>query len=357
MGFQSRGNYGQPVPPTIADTNVQGRIQQPTNAENDDGSMGQPSVRVPPKFAKMTGFHENRGNEVRGHKRSSTIGDIGSRLLGRSGSVFGGKNKKRPEPQAEKAKRYPPVSMSNAMPPAEEPVSRPSVESRTSRRSFSLGLGKKRSGSMTGSQGSGEKKDRRRFSLLPASFSLKSIGLGKDYSETPPTDMGSQQDLPIQAPRVDLPRSVTAPEDARGSSPFFDNMYDNNVPPQERANASPVYHQRYRSDRRRPNAVPQYMQTGSHFNSASESSVEMRRPPTEPQPGSYRHGFADSEGDDGRRLGTSRGNRGVLQKNHKRFTDAYDQSDYRGHEGSSGAAKRVMDFFRRRGKARGGDDR
>lgn len=357
MGFQSRGNYGQPVPPTIADTNVQGRIQQPTNAENDDGSMGQPSVRVPPKFAKMTGFHENRGNEVRGHKRSSTIGDIGSRLLGRSGSVFGGKNKKRPEPQAEKAKRYPPVSMSNAMPPAEEPVSRPSVESRTSRRSFSLGLGKKRSGSMTGSQGSGEKKDRRRFSLLPASFSLKSIGLGKDYSETPPTDMGSQQDLPIQAPRVDLPRSVTAPEDARGSSPFFDNMYDNNAPPQERANASPVYHQRYRSDGRRPNAVPQYMQTGSHFNSASESSVEMRRPPTEPQPGSYRHGFADSEGDDGRRLGTSRGNRGVLQKNHKRFTDAYDQSDYRGHEGSSGAAKRVMDFFRRRGKARGGDDR
>ena len=85
--------------------------------------------------------------------------------------------------------------------------------------------------------------------------------------------------------------------------------------------------------------------------------MEMRRPPTEPQPGSYRHGFADSEGDDGRRLGTSRGNRGVLQKNHKRFTDAYDQSDYRGHEGSSGAAKRVMDFFRRRGKARGGDDR
>ena len=89
----------------------------------------------------------------------------------------------------------------------------------------------------------------------------------------------------------------------------------------------------------------------------SETSIDMRRPPTEPQLGSYRHQHAQSEGFDGQRLGSSRGNgnRGVLQKQHKRFTDAYDQDD-RGHEGSSGAAKRVMDFFRRRGKARGGED-
>ncbi|KND91215.1 Serine/threonine-protein kinase KIN4 [Tolypocladium ophioglossoides CBS 100239] len=360
MGLQSRGNYGQPVPPTIADTNVQGRIQQPTNADDDEAAMGRPSVSVPPKFARMTGFHEGRGNEMRGHKRSSTIGDIGSRLLGRSGSVFGGRNKKRPEQQVDRAKRYPPVSMSNTMPQGEEPAPRPSVDSRASRRSFSLGLGKKRSGSMTGSQGSTEKKERRRFSLLPVSFSLKSIGLGKDYADTPPSEMGSQHNLPIQAPRLDPPRSVTAPEDARGSSPFFDNVYDNNSHPQEGARSSPSHHQRYRSaqlEGRRPNAVPPYMQTSSHFNSASESSVEMRRPPTEPQLGSYRHGFAESEGDDGRRVGTSRGNRGVLQKNHKRFTDAYEPGNYQGHEGSSGAAKRVMDFFRRRGKARGGDDR
>lgn len=360
MGLQSRGNYGQPAPPTIADTNAQGRIQQPTNADDDEAAMGRPSVSVPPKFARMTGFQEGRGNEMRGHKRSSTIGDIGSRLLGRSGSVFGGKSKKRPEQQVEKAKKYPPVSMSNTMPQGEEPAPRPSVDSRASRRSFSLGLGKKRSGSMNGSQGSTEKKERRRFSLLPVSFSLKSIGLGKGYPESPPSEMGSQHDLPIQTPRLDPPRSVTAPEDARGSSPFFDNMYDNNSHPQEAARPNPSHHQRYRSaqlEDRRPNAVPPYMQSGSHFNSASESSVEMRRPPTEPQPGSYRHGFAESEGDDGRRAGTNRGNRGVLQKNHKRFTDAYEPGNYQGHEGSSGAAKRVMDFFRRRGKARGGDDR
>ncbi|EOD52407.1 putative serine threonine protein kinase protein [Neofusicoccum parvum UCRNP2] len=41
----------------------------------------------------------------------------------------------------------------------------------------------------------------------------------------------------------------------------------------------------------------------------------------------------------------------VLQKN-RRFADAYE--DQQRHAGSSGAARRVMDLFRRRGKARGG---
>lgn len=53
----------------------------------------------------------------------------------------------------------------------------------------------------------------------------------------------------------------------------------------------------------------------------------------------------------------------VLQKNNRRFADAYEQDQEPGYggggrnAGSSGAAKRVMDFFRRRGKARGGEDR
>ncbi|KAK2594563.1 hypothetical protein QQS21_007735 [Conoideocrella luteorostrata] len=361
MSLQARGNYGQPAPPAVADTNVQGRIQQPAN-KDDEEAVGRPNISVPPKFAKMSGFHDGRSNENRGHKRSSTIGDIGSKLLGRSGSVFSGRGKKKPDiQQPEKAKKYPPVSMSGAMTQGgEESTGRTSMDSRASRRSFSLGIGKKRSGSMTGSQGSGGKKERRRFSLLPASFSLKSIGLGKEYSEpTSSSEIGSHTDLPIQSGRLEHPRSVTAPGDARGSTPFFDNVYENNVR-QGTNNSSPVYHQRYASaqlDNRRPNAIPSYVQSGSHFNSGSESSVDIRRPPTEPQLRSHSHGFSDMESHEGRRAVSSRGTRGVLQKNHKRFTDAYEQDDYRGHEGSSGAAKRVMDFFRRRGKARGGDER
>ncbi|RFU72656.1 serine threonine kinase kin4 [Trichoderma arundinaceum] len=350
LGLQSGGNYGQPAPPTIADTNVQGRIQQPTNA-NDDETIGRTSTNVPPKFARMSGFHEPKSSDGKGHKRSNTIGEIGSKLLGRSGSMFGRKGKKAEQP-TEKSKKYPPISMANTgMAAGDEPRSRPSIDSKASRRSFNLGLGKKRSGSINGSQDSIDKKERRRFSLLPASFSLKSFGAPKDYGSAPP----SEQDLPIQNPRTaDLGRSVTS---HGGSTPFFDNAYDGQ--PLDTTVSTPVHHNQNHTSApadaaRRPNAIPQYMQQGTHLNSSSETSVDMRQPPVAPRQGPYQYGYTQSEGFDGRGIGT---NRGVLQKSHKRFTDAYDQGDYRGHEGSSGAAKRVMDFFRRRGKARGGDDR
>ncbi|PFH57806.1 hypothetical protein XA68_14550 [Ophiocordyceps unilateralis] len=352
MALQSRGNYGQPVPPTIADTNAQGRIQQPSNAGSSSGggaedsaATGRPSSGVPPKFARVSGYHDSRGSENRGHKRSSTIGDISSRLLGRSGSVFGGKSKKRPEQAAEnkkrpeqqaaeKTKRYPPVSMSNSLSAGDESGPRPSMESKVSRRSTSMAVSKKRSGSVSGSQGSGEKKDRRRFSLLPASFSLKAIGLGRDTGDGPGAETDAQTDTSRPA-RSPMAVATAAPAEGAQGSPTtpFDSSNEN---------AHEV---------RRLSAVPaRVQQSGSHFNSASESSMEMRRPPTEPRTGSRGH----HEADEGR---GSRSNRGSLQRSHKRFTDAYEQGEYRGHEGSSGAAKRVMDFFRRRGRARGGDER
>ncbi|KAL6413553.1 CAMK/CAMKL/KIN4 protein kinase [Ilyonectria robusta] len=350
--MQSRPTYGQPVPPAVADTNAQGRIQQPSNAE-DDENMGKTFGSVPPKVAKMT-FQGEPKRDGRGHKRSNTLGDLGSKIMGRSGSLFGGRGKKRSEqpPQVDKSRKYPPVSMSHTMLPGEEAGPRPSIDSRVSRRSFSLGLGKKRSGSIPRSQASGDKSKGRRFSLA------KAMGLSKDHGSAPPSEVDSQADLPIQNPRNDAPLGYSNHEEPRQSEPYFDAVSDLNHP-QERANSSPVYHQRYGSvqmDNRRPTAIPSYVQ-GAHLNSGSESSVDMRRPPTEPRPRVYQADYSESEGYDGRPVGSSQGNRGVLHKNHKRFTDAYDQDEYRGHEGSSGAAKRVMDFFRRRGKARGGEDR
>jgi protein-serine/threonine kinase len=48
----------------------------------------------------------------------------------------------------------------------------------------------------------------------------------------------------------------------------------------------------------------------------------------------------------------------VLQKNHRKFADAYEyERDSSHHSGSSGAARKVMDFFRRRAKSRAADDR
>lgn len=348
MGLHNRANYGQPTaPPTLTDTNAQGRIQQPSSGD-EDAYAGRASVSVPPKFARVSGFHDARvAGEGRGHKRSSTLTDISSKLLGRSGSVFGKKNKQPVGADEKQAgRKYPPVSLANAAPAGEEP-GRTSIDSRMSggRRSFSLGLGKKRSGSIAESHGSNEKnqKEKRRFSaLLPTSFSLKSIGLGKDYG--PGSDAGSQHDY-------DARRNFTAP----GAAAYDDHDSQR----RGTANSTPATHQRFQPvqmEGRLPTAIPAHMAQQGHFRSESASSLDHRRPPTEPQmPVSY-SAYGGADGFETRRVGTSSSGRAVLHKNHKRFTDAYEQGgDVRGHEGSTGAAKRVMDFFRRRGKARAGE--
>ncbi|KAK2006930.1 hypothetical protein LZ32DRAFT_663230 [Colletotrichum eremochloae] len=383
LGTGSRASYGQPIPPAVAGTNAHGRIQQPGSQEPQ--AMGKPSVSVPSKFAKVAGFapeqqaaqnqsqsqsqsqtqtppqsSDGRGH---GHKRSNTIGS----LLGRNGSIFGGKNRsKRPESQmADKSRKYPPVSMPNNMPAEGQP--RPSIDSRMSRHSFSRSFGKKRSGSIAGSQTSHEKPNRR-FSLIPQSFSLRAIGLGRDY-DRPPSEPQSQPDLPIQdPPEVDEHGRYV---DHRGQSRGYDDGHDQGYRQPPGSNSAPqLQHQDWQNQQQgyqqqqqqhigpigQPSAVPGYMQQGAVLNTGSESSFEnayqQRRQSSAPYHGG---GFSESEGYDRQQQSSSpRGNgrSGVLQKN-KRFTDA----DYAGHQGSSGAAKRVMDFFRRRGKARGGDER
>ncbi|OTB01244.1 hypothetical protein M426DRAFT_25824 [Hypoxylon sp. CI-4A] len=366
LASTTRASYGQPLPPTVTGTNAHGSVQQPKGPKNyvisnpipqetPDMDFGRPSISVPSKFAQVSGFSQGQGQgqqqsggEVKGHRRSNTIGEIGGKIFGRSGSIFGGR-KKRPDQQAEKASRkYPPISMSNAMPGD----SRTSMESRASRRSFSLGLGKKRSGSIAGSQASLEKPNRR-FSLMRA------MGLSKE-PQTPPAD-DSQQDLPIQEPpEVDEYNQYVDQQQGHGHAGqrYGDGTYEQvqsprlgSAPgPRTDPIASPVQ-QRFPPNAR-PSAIPAYLQQGAVLNSESESSIEQpqRKPPNSAP---YQTGY-DSDQYDGRQSG--RGSR-VLQKN-RRFVDAYDGEEYgrpHDHAGSSGAAKRVMDFFRRRGRARGGE--
>ncbi|CAK7268162.1 hypothetical protein SEPCBS119000_002922 [Sporothrix epigloea] len=374
----NRASFGQPVPPTVEGTNVHGSIQQPSSSGSrnyitsqpipqDAPSIGRPSVSVPSKFVELSGFADTgdgtlgasrpQGNEVKGHRRSNTIGDFTDKLLGRSGSIFGGKNKKKPAGAAA-ARRYPPVSMANnpgmqgatSAPAFDEP--RPSMESATqpSRQSFSLGFGGNR-GSIDSSQTYHEKQHARRFSLLPASFSLKSIVINKDYDSGP----NSQTDLPIQQ----HPPNVRLGTPSDSFQPVNNGAYaQTSKPPQS---FSPPTQQV------RPSF--QYTQAphhAQHQRHASASQVEQRQRPTalqevtdnmqRPPPRS-----APYQGDiDVLRASAnnSRGSRVVLQKN-KRMVDAYDTDEFSRHHdrsGSSGAARRVMDFFRRRGKARGGED-
>ncbi|KAM0807833.1 hypothetical protein AB5N19_08173 [Seiridium cardinale] len=362
----TRASYGQPIPPTVAGTNAHGRMSQPTGGaknyvisnpipqEQPEMDFGRPSVStgVPPKFARVSGFTntppQSSGGEVKGHRRSNTIGEIGGKIFGRSGSLFGGRKKRDSQQPTEKpSRKYPPVSMSNTMPG--EPSGRPSIDSRASRRSFSqsLGLGKKRSGSVTESQTSQERPpNNRRFSLLRA------IGLSRD-AESPPPEQSSSQFLPNEDVQQmeDYGDYGEAPQSRGHAQQYADPAYDE---PQRVTTApgtssgAPTQHQRVASSSR-PSAIPSYMQENQGFSSGSESSVDrpQRRPPNAAP---YQTGY-DSDG-----RAASRG-RGVLQKN-KRFVDAYDGEEYgrtSDHAGSSGAAKRVMDFFRRRGKARGGE--
>jgi protein-serine/threonine kinase len=398
------GSYSQPVAPTVAGTNAHGRMSQPPPNQgvknyNISGPMiqdeqleyGHPSSnQVPPKFARVAGFPEGAAApEPKGHKRSNTIGGIFSR----TNSIFGGKSGKRgtnehEAPPEKPKKSYPPVSMSGAI-GAGQDTPRQSIDSR---RSISFGFGKKRSGSITGSQTTLNDKPRR-FSLLPASFSLKAIGIGKEYGTpgAPPgyeDRLGSQGKFldPPQTARTDGTRNISGstaphPHTADGS---YDRQRDS--PAQDRrgtSTGSPSQHQRYASQPQhqqvsdpRSGAPPQFLppmnfrQDQSNLTTESESSLnEMQN-----RKGQYPPGFNDY--DDRRRTGSgqgyvsgqgsylaqaqSRGNagRGVLQKNNRKFTEAYEQENngygpaHADHAGSSGAARKVMDFFRRRGRDR-----
>lgn len=366
-----RATYGQPSAPTVADTNVHGSIQQPAGRsaypeqpsnEDQNSDYGRPSVNTPSKLSRVSGYTgEADSTDSRGHRRSNTIGDIGNKIFGRSGSVFSSRsNRKSQLPSGEKSKKYPPVSMTQ--PISDDGPIRPSMDSKRSRRSFSLGLGKKRSGSMNGSQTSLDRQANKRFSLLPSSFSLKAIGLGKEYDQEP---RDSQRSLPMQEPPQvdDQGRYVEQPQAPDAAD--MDGMYAQlqGAQPQQQHRRDPSQSQRqnrnssnpYQS--RRQSGIPSHMQQqqGAVLNSASDSSIENVQRPTNQTAYSGEH-----EGK-GHRRTSSRGTRGILQKN-KRFVDAYDKDEYsrhggHDHAGSSGAARRVMDFFRRRGKDRGGDER
>lgn len=377
-GAGKQSSYSQPVPPEVADYNAHGRIQQPPRRDSSYGiptsssqgqpqEYGRPSISVPPKFARLSGFaHETpstgtgstHGGETKGHKRSSTMGEISGKLFGRSGSLFGGRNRKRAEqpPVSEKGRKYPPVSMNNSLSGADE--GRPSMDSKRSRRSFSIGLGKKTSGSMSGSQKSQEKQARR-FSFIPASFSLKSIGIGKDE---PSPQLDSQQDLPIQEPpTVDqYGRYVDqdTPGDSQVDASTLDGMYAQLHEPRTSTDPYGRHQQHSSNGYGTPSASQGYIPPPLLSGGGSEASVDNARRPLGSAP--QLHQIPQQDGAyDGRRVasGGTKPGRGVLQKN-KRFVDAWETDSYsRGHDhsGSSGPARKVMDFFRRRGKARGGE--
>lgn len=382
----SRGNsYSQPLAPTVAATNAQGRLAQPKNGKQyqispptaqaepqyPEASIGRPSTQAysttaPPLPSEREG---------RGHKRSNTFGNV----FGRSGSLFGG----RPQPaqdQAPAEKKYPPTSMKAPM-----ATDSPRLSS-DSKRSTSFGFGRK-SSDLKKNQDAPRPEKARRFSLLPASFSFRSLaGSSREQS--------TENILPVSERRQSSTAQQGAPSRPQTMSYGKDRSRSNSYRVDD---GGQVIHDDPREAGREKAAQPPRNYTvpdrggpqeqAYRYNDAQYTAQPRSRAqkteaafpmgegaPTESEVSlglkanraRYPAGFNSYEDEPARRSmqqGRSARGASVLQKNNRKFAEAYEQEQEPGygaggqHAGSSGAARRVMDFFRRRGRARAGDDR
>ncbi|RMX91751.1 hypothetical protein D0868_13810 [Hortaea werneckii] len=403
----SRGNsYSQPAVATPTTENAHGRFSQPKPAgyiisspmssdRGDDSSRPvsqqnlsyfdnqhqQPQNQQPQQNAQPQQY------QPRGHKRSSTLGSIGERLLGRSNSRRSSKvneSAASPVSNEKRDRRHPPVSMRNAMPNSNDnPTPRPSSESKR-RPSFTFGR--------KNSDVPSERRSSRRFSFLPGSFSISNMAGGKK-------DGGYDSDVP-ESRRNSMQRDRRPSKGmafGRGESPAASMETSNSTIPlhfdenreatraQRRSQQVPPQH--IRQDSRYEKALPQvpggmatpplerkrYRDDGygnnARDNSGQQDPVERyytpqesldrrfpqssSQPRQEPNANALRYQQPDFEGGsfnqteplDSR---AQQQQQPQMRSQHRKFGDAYDN----GHAGSSSGARRVMDFFRRRGKDR-----
>lgn len=341
LRLPSRGSYGQPVAPTVAATNVQGRVTQPTKPTRGynisgplpqsgaQNTIGQPmTTPMPPQS-----LHETQ--KMAHHRRSSTLSGLGERLFGRSNSVA-----KRDLDRQKTGRKYPPTSMKEFSSDGQPRMST------DSKRSLSFGLGKKRSTDLE-SQVVPSEKPARRFSLIPSSMSFRGLmgGSKDDVSSkpgTPQTDRYPQQGSSRPATGQDYMSQQISNSDGQydGSRQAPYNNFSR--PPQ--AQSQPAYQS--------PGAVSNqaaddvYGSTGVY---SPQGQYTHQRQQSEPlaQMMTQHPEAVESIGRPSMQQG--RHGRGVLVKNNRKFAEAYEYE--RGpthHSGRSGAVKKVQDFFRRR---------
>jgi protein-serine/threonine kinase len=380
----SRGNsYGQPALATVAATNVEGRFSQPkpsgsgyiiSGPNSQEGSKrnsytGRPVSQYAPADTQAAP-QQPAERPARGHKRSNTMESFTTKLFGRTNSRRQSATAQEianARQEREKSSRmYPPVSMKNPMPHSGEDLPRPSTES--SRRSF--GYNRKNS-ETAGARSS------RRFSFLPVSFSRMSFS-GASGPEA--ADGGRRASVQANAARS-RPASKQSPVMAfgqgRSRSPSQSTtgssipvMPDINAENRRKMTHQPVrgatapdltkmqdfVPQQQQPSRQQPqgqqynNYTPPQSSAGrprqDNFYTPSQSAESQTTDSVAQTPRQqYPAGFNETGP-----VAAKPQNRqqAVLQKNRK-FGDAYEGH---GNGGSSGGARRVMDWFRKRGKDR-----
>ncbi|ERF72583.1 hypothetical protein EPUS_02865 [Endocarpon pusillum Z07020] len=352
----TRGSYGQPVAPTVEAANAHGKVTQPTNGRGYNISAPIPQhgpsqsiSRVPvPVRNNDTPPQVQTPPTKTHHRRSSTLSGLGERLFGRSSSVKSGKQ------QAEKWKKerkYPPTSMKEPY-----PIENPQRTSTDSKRSFSFVMGKKKSMDLE-SQQQLDEKPKRLSSLIPATFSFRGLMGGSKEEDTesespapevgdfpqPPTSSTQGRPSTSQAPRPSgqYPLEQEPSRTRTQTQPVGqDGQQDQPRPPRTNFSRPPQYQSA-------PPQVPTdaYGGTGVYTGSGG-AYLQQYGSSTNPTRPLYPEGFNSQ---DVSRPSTqqNRQGKGVLQKNNRNFNNSYDQGPSR-HEGSSGPARKVMDYFRRR---------
>ncbi|KAK2743795.1 hypothetical protein FQN57_004732 [Myotisia sp. PD_48] len=367
----SRGSYSQPVAPAVAPTTAQGRLAQP---KDDKGynisapipvapnqipvSIGQPSTHsrsptIPPEITS------------KGHKRSSTVTSLGEKIFGKTGSIFGGRASQPGSPRIKPNRRYPPTSMKGPV-ISDEP--RPSMDSRLS---ISHAFRKQGDAAEPGRS--------RRFSLLLT----RAFSSSKDQpseAEHAPTHIDEflqsrERNTDPERRLSTAPAIVSTAENPtlRQTDPRLhqgqqqdttsESMDPMNYPAQiDRQFATLHSHldEQYRSDALDPGY--QYTSQPPHQSEPSSQNGHRSHQQRQPQPQSqnrpppgYQYENTSHPSMQGARPPA---NSNVLRKGHRKFGDPYETEKAPSHNsGSSGAARKVMDFFRRRGKARTGEDR
>lgn len=402
----SRGNsYSLPAVATPTTENARGHFSQPKPSTGYIISSPMPSdpgtdASRPISQQDLAQYQQPQQQmqpPPKGHKRSSTLGSLSERLLGRSNSRRSSKNEAQPPQPAEKRdRRHPPVSMNNRMPQQPndgEATPRPSTDSRR-RPSFTF--------MRKNSDAPSERRNSRRFSFLPANFSLNNLGRAKENgyesegmdSRVPgrhdsmqharpqskgmafgrgasrsPSQSTTNSTIPLhydherEAQRQQ--RKSAAPQDPQG-------RYQKPLPPgpgqaQPGYNGSlPVQRKQYGDDgyggnqlESNPERNAFAQQSQSQQPQQSEPAERFYTPNEDLRPMANQNAYLEpqfsnhSEADDGYGSSANRtqplyGGVG-MRPNQRNFDDGYE----RGHAGSSSGARRVMDFFRRRGKDRG----
>ena len=417
----SRGSYsrpGQPSAPTVAPTNAQASLAQPTNGrtyvisnpipQTDDATGPYVDDQGRPERTRP---HESAADQpaARAHKRSATVGGIGEKIFGRSGSLFGGRSQPQPggQPSGRRAsKAYPPTSMTTSV---KGGTPRQSIDSR---RSSSYGAGRAEGGDKP-----------KRFSFLPSSFSLKHLGGGSSRGSAgqemhPPRtsrSMAEPSDFGVGPPRRTKP-ARPGMAFGRGASQSTDDgltLYETADDPRFKlgsrnqpaayassgaTNARPYHGQNstaanasnvrsdgvqgagessssVSSDSSRPQPQQQQQQQRQQEPYQQGKAQRSARPPADYPPayGAHDDEMLETADDRRRESDAAVATSGVHRPAKRNFTDVYESGTDRryprgaggaggngggggaGTGASNSAARRVMEFFRLRGKPRAWD--